>query len=78
MAGFIPDTLPPYTSAKPCPHCRELLHWSDMHPPEVHFDTRTGFVSHVDLERFCPACSYVEAGFVNIDKDPVWTEVKRE
>lgn len=73
------EYLPPFTSEKPCPRCKELLHWSENEqPPEVHFNTRTGFVSHVELMRFCISCGYKEVGFVNIDKQPVWTEIREE
>lgn len=67
--------LPPFTSEKSCPRCKELLHW-DEPASHVHFDTRTGFVSHVDLIRFCIGCGYKEVGFVNIDQQPVWTEIR--
>ncbi len=70
------DHLPPFTSEKPCPRGKELLHWSDVQPPRVHFDTRTGFVSHVEFVRFCIGCGYEEVGFVNIKKQPVWTPVQ--
>lgn len=66
------------TSDKPCPRDGTLLHWSEKNPPEVHFDVQTGFVSHVDLTRFCPQCGYKEVGFVNVDKDPVWTEIRED
>ncbi len=71
--------LPAFTSEKPCPKCKELLHWSNSErPPEVHYDTRTGFVSYVELTRFCISCGYREVGFVNIDKAPVWTPIEEE
>lgn len=67
------DFLPPFTSTRPCPRCKELLHW-DTGKTAVNYDTRTGFVSHVTLFLYCIACGYRENGFVNIDKAPVWTE----
>ena len=72
-----PEYLPPFTSEKPCPHCQELLHWSQNEmPPKVDYDTRTGFVYSVDLMRFCIVCGYKEVGFVDVDKAPVWTEIR--
>jgi len=71
------ENLPPGASGKPCPKCQQPLFWSDVHPPRIEFDGYTGFISHIDLERWC-ICGYVEAGFINIDKDPVWTEVIRD
>ena len=67
--------LPSFTSEKPCPRCKELLHW-DESASKVHFDTRTGFVSYVDLLRYCIGCGYREVGFVNIDQQPVRTEIR--
>lgn len=70
------EELPPFTSEKPCPHCKELLHWSEQEqPPTVHFDTRTGIVSYVELMRFCISCGYKEMGFVWIDRQPLWIEI---
>ncbi len=68
------ESLPPFTSEKPCPRCGELLHWSEASPPKVEFDTRTGRVWTVQLTRFCIACGYREVGFVNVSQDPVWSE----
>jgi hypothetical protein len=48
-----------------------------VRPPQIHFDGNTGFVSHVEFERWC-LCGYRETGFVNVDKDPVWTEIVDE
>jgi hypothetical protein len=73
------ESLPPFTSEKPCPRCKELLHWSENeHPPTVKFNTRTGRIWYVSLMRFCIACGYREIGTLNIDQDPVWTEQKEE
>ena len=73
------NSLPPSTSEKPCPRCSELLHWSEHEqPPKVVFDTLTGFVSYVELMRFCISCGYKEVGFVNIDKSPVWTRIEED
>jgi len=68
--------LPPFVSAKPCPRCHELLHWSEQEkPPHVAFDRRTGRVLYVELMRFCIACGYREEGYLNIGQDPVWKEL---
>lgn len=67
------------TSEKPCPRCKELLHWSqNEQPPEVHFNSRTGHVSGVSLMLFCISCGYKQVGDVHIDKDPVWTELRED
>jgi hypothetical protein len=72
-------SLPPFTSEKPCPHCYELLHWSENEkPPRVVYNTRTGYVQYVELMLFCIACGYRLDGYVNVGKDPVWTERKEE
>lgn len=71
------NDLPPTTSEKPCPRCREFLHWSQNEsPPRVHFNTRTGFVSMVELMRFCICCGYREVGSASVDKHPAWTEIR--
>ncbi|MBA2677543.1 MAG: hypothetical protein H0U76_03995 [Ktedonobacteraceae bacterium] len=73
------DDLPSFTSEKPCPRCRELLHWSEReHPPTVEFNTRTGKIWRVSLMRFCISCGYREVGILAINQDPVWTEKKEE
>jgi C4-type Zn-finger protein len=73
------DNLPAFTSAKPCPRCSELLHWSENEkPPRVEYDTRTGRVLYVELMRFCISCGYREDGYLNIGKDPVWTARKED
>ncbi len=73
------ESLPPFTSEKPCPRCKELLHWSQNEaPPKVDFDTRTGLVHFVELMRFCISCDYREVGFVNINKQPIWTPIESE
>jgi hypothetical protein len=68
--------LPSFTSEKPCPRCRELLHWSDINPPKVDYNTRTGNVWSVTLTRFCINCGYTEQGLVPVNQDPVWMEEK--
>ena len=73
------ESLPDFTSEKPCPRCQELLHWSEHeHPPTVHFETRTGRVRSVTLMRFCIACGYKEIGQVSLNRDPLWTEQQEE
>ena len=74
MAGY--ERLPDFTSEKPCPKCGELLHWSNIDPPRVKYDTRTGRVMYVVLTRFCIVDGYTEVGYLNIGQDPVWTEKK--
>jgi hypothetical protein len=69
------ESLPPFTSERPCPYCHELLHWSEYEaPPNVDFDTRTGEVLSVELARYCLNCGYRETGLVHVNKGPVWTE----
>jgi hypothetical protein len=41
------------------------------------FDRLTAEVSHLEFDRWC-TCGYVETGFINIDKQPIWTEVVRD
>ena len=73
------ESLPAFTSEKPCPICSELLHWSqNEQPPEVHYNTRTGHVSGVTLMLYCISCGYRLVGYVSVGKDPVWTERKEE
>ena len=73
------QSLPPYTSEKPCPRCQELLHWSEHEqPPSVSFNTRTGQIESVSLMRYCISCGYREVGFLPIYRDPTWTEQKEE
>ncbi len=74
------ESLPPFTSEKPCPRCKELLHWSESeHPPTVSFNTRTGKVWSVSLMRFCIRCGYKEVGTLNnINQDPIWVAQKEE
>lgn len=75
MADY--ESLPEFTSEKPCPRCSELLHWSEHEqPPTVNFNHRTGRVWSVTLMRFCIACGYRETGSVQVNQDPVWTEKK--
>jgi hypothetical protein len=76
MAAY--ESLPEFTSEKPCPRCRELLHWSDVNPPQVGYNTRTGRVWHVILTRFCIACGYEEEGFVTVEKEPNWKPKKEQ
>jgi hypothetical protein len=71
------EDLPPGASSKPCPRCKQPLFWSDVHPPKIEFDKLTGFVSHIEMDRWC-ICGYAETGFINIDKQPTWTEVVRD
>ncbi len=69
--------LLPFVCEKPCPCCGESLHWSqNEHPPAVEFDHLTGKVWSVSLMRFCISCGYKEIGRVNVNKDPIWQEVK--
>jgi uncharacterized paraquat-inducible protein A len=73
------DYLPPFTSEKRCPRCHERLHWSEHeHPPTVHFNTRTGYVSGVSLMLYCICCGYKLAGYVSVQRDPVWKEEQEE
>jgi hypothetical protein len=73
------ESFPSLTSEKPCPRCKELLHWSqDEASPRVDYDTRTGFVHSVELMRFCISCGYQEVGFVYIDKQPIWMSSESE
>jgi hypothetical protein len=53
------------------------LNWSNLHPPQIVFDGLTADVSHIEFDRWC-TCGYAETGFINIDKQPVWTEVVRD
>lgn len=71
------ESLPPIVSEKACPHCKELLYWSQHEePPNVDFDTKTGYVRSVEIMRFCLNCGYREVGFVTIGKDPLWTPLE--
>jgi hypothetical protein len=72
------ERLPDFTSEKPCPRCGELLHWSNVEPPRVKYDTRTGRVLNVVLTCFCIADGYTEVGYLNIDQHPRWTEKKEQ
>ena len=72
------ERLPDFTSEKPYPRCGELLHWSNVDPPRVKYDTRTGRVQYVVLTRFCIVDSYMEVGYLNIDQYPTWTEKKEQ
>jgi hypothetical protein len=38
------------------------------------FDRLTAEVSHIEFDRWC-VCGYAETGFINIDRQPVWTEI---
>jgi hypothetical protein len=72
------ERLPDFTSEKPCPRCGELLHWSNVEPPRVKYDTRTGRVLYVVLTCFCIADGYTEVGYLNIDQHPRWIEKKEQ
>jgi hypothetical protein len=73
------ENLPLFTSERPCPRCKELLHWSQHEaPPKVDDNTHTGFVHFVELMRFCISCGSREGDFVNSDKQPVWTPIESE
>ena len=72
------ERLPDFTSEKPCPRCGELLPWSNVEPPRVKYDTRTGRVLYVVLTCFCIADGYTEVGYLNIDQHPRWTEKKEQ
>jgi SOS response associated peptidase (SRAP) len=72
------ESLPYFTIEKPCPRCSELLHWSDVNPPQVGYNTRTGRVWQVILTRFCINCGYEEEDFVIVDQDPHWKPKKAE
>ena len=71
------ESLPDFTSEKPCPRCGELLHWSSVNPPKVEYNTRTGKVWFVTLTRFCIGDGYMEQGVVNVNQDPVWRPTGR-
>ena len=72
------ERLPDFTSEKPCPRCGELLHWSNVEPPRVKYDTRTGRVLYVVLTCFCIADGYTEVGYLNIDQHPRSIEKKEQ
>lgn len=35
------ESLPDFTSEKPCPRCGELLHWSTVNPPKDEYSARS-------------------------------------
>jgi len=68
------ENLPEGATNKPCPKCQQPLFWSTLYPPQIVFDHLTAEISHIELDRWC-ICGYAETGFINIDRQPVWTEI---